>query len=134
MSFEDQFMEIQSGLIALCMEVTEEKVDKVFAYVSIEKDSQSFNAFFERDGKILTLNELGIPDGLMMQFLELGTEDLDKIRQLCESEKIAVPTEMKMYFDAKTNQYHADYRYAEEGEESVGAGEGFVAWLREYRR
>jgi hypothetical protein len=45
--FEDEFMELQSGLISLCLEVTRGKVDKVFAYGSNEKKSKSFNAFLK---------------------------------------------------------------------------------------
>lgn len=36
-NFEDKFMDLQSGLIALCLEVTDRKVDKIYVYASIEK-------------------------------------------------------------------------------------------------
>lgn len=45
-NFEDKFMEIQRGLISLCLEVTDGRIDKIFAYASIEKRSTMFNAFF----------------------------------------------------------------------------------------
>lgn len=32
--FEDEFMNIQSGLVSLCLEVTENKVDKIYVYCS----------------------------------------------------------------------------------------------------
>lgn len=59
-NFEDKFMDIQSDLISLCLEVTEGKVDKIFAYVSIEKKSSMFNAFFQQEGNVLTINQLKI--------------------------------------------------------------------------
>ena len=128
--FEDTFMDIQAGLIALCMEVTDGQVEKVYAYASIQKDSQMFNAFFEKSGKIVTLKQMGITPDLAMQFLEVGTEDLDKIRELCIENEMPVPTEMKMYYDVKSNQYHADYRYDNNG---VDVGEGFQKWIEEFR-
>ncbi len=128
--FEDTFMDIQAGLIALCMEVTDGQVEKVYAYASIQKDSQMFNAFFEKSEKIVTLKQMGITPDLAMQFLEVGTEDLDKIRELCIENEMPVPTEMKMYYDVKSNQYHADYRYENNGED---VGEGFQKWIEEFR-
>lgn len=128
--FEDTFMDIQAGLIALCMEVTDGQVEKVYAYASIQKDSQMFNAFFEKSGKLVTLKQMGITPDLAMQFLEVGTEDLDKIRELCIENEMPVPTEMKMYYDVKSNQYHADYRYENNGEDAV---EGFQKWIEEFR-
>lgn len=128
--FEDTFMDIQAGLIALCMEVTDGQVEKVYAYASIQKDSQMFNAFFEKSGNLVTLKQMGITPDLAMQFLEVGTEDLDKIRELCIENEMPVPTEMKMYYDVKSNQYHADYRYENNGED---VGEGFQKWIEEFR-
>ena len=49
--FEDEFMDIQSQIISLCLELVESKASKVYAYGSIEENSISFNAFFEIDGK-----------------------------------------------------------------------------------
>ena len=133
--FEDAFMDIQAGLIALCMEVTGGQVEKVYAYASMGKDSQMFNAFFEKEGRIVTLKQLGITPDLAMQFLEVGTEDLDKIRELCIEKEMPVPTEMKMYYDVKSNQYHADYRYENDsddtGENAQGTDEKFRKWIEE---
>lgn len=36
-NFEDDFMDLQSSLISLCLEVAGQKVDKVYVYCSIEK-------------------------------------------------------------------------------------------------
>jgi hypothetical protein len=78
-NFESKFMELQEGLISLCLEVTESKVDKIFAYASIEAKSTMFNAFFEKDGKVLTINLLNIDEKKMWEFLKIGTMDLGKI-------------------------------------------------------
>lgn len=49
---EFKFMEMRSGLISLCLEVMGGKVDKIFAYASIEKKSTMFNTFFEKIKRI----------------------------------------------------------------------------------
>ena len=107
-NFEDKFMGIQTDLISLCLEVTGSKVDKIFAYASIEKKSTMFNAFFEKDGKVLTINQLNIDRGTVMEFLKIGTTDLEKIKKKCEQNEIQTPTEIKMYYDVKTGKYNAD--------------------------
>ena len=55
--FEDEYMELQASLISLCLELINNKVDKVYAYASIEEESRAFNAFYMVQGKILTLNQ-----------------------------------------------------------------------------
>lgn len=45
--FEDEFMDIQSELVSLCLEVTESKVNKIYVYCSNEKKSKMFNAFLK---------------------------------------------------------------------------------------
>jgi len=56
-TFEDEFMAVQSDLIALCMEAIDGKTDLVYAYASIEEKSQMFNAFFVADGEVKTINQ-----------------------------------------------------------------------------
>lgn len=109
--FEDEFMEVQSGLIELCMEVTSGKVDKIFAYCSNEKTSKAFNAFFEVNGEIKNLHELGVPNGLIKQFLRLGTNDVDTLDTLGEKHNRRIPTEMKLFYDVKSGRFDARYKY-----------------------
>jgi len=70
--FEDEFMELQSGLLSLCMEVVDQKASKIYVYCSNEKKSKMFNAFFEVDGEIKMLNQLEISNDLVFQFLKLA--------------------------------------------------------------
>ncbi len=121
--FEDEFMEIQSGLISLCLEVTEKKVDKIFAYASIEKYTTMFHAFFLKDGKIMTADDMHIKDDLVWQFLRLGTKDLMKIRNICKEYNMPIPHEIKMYYDVVTGKFDAKYKY----EEVCSADKGIIA-------
>ncbi len=134
--FEDEFMDLQSELISLSLEVTDQKVDKIYAYASIEEKSQMFNAFFEVAGEIKTLNQLGINHNRMMQFLKLGTEDLDKIKALCKEYDMPVPTEFKIHYDVKTGKYNADYQYTEvcSSKTGISSGEAFMNWISQKKQ
>ena len=131
--FEDEFMDLQSEFISLCIEVTEGKVDRVYAYASIEEKSKMFNAFFSVDGEIKTLNQLGLNNSLITQFLKLGTADLEKITSVCRKYNKPAPTEIKMYYDVNSGKYNAEYKYTKvcSAETGVSAGEIFMNWIKE---
>ncbi len=133
--FEDEFMDLQTGLISLCLEVTQGKVDKVFAYGSNEKKSTMFNAFFEVNGEIKTLNMLGVSKELAFQFLGLGIEDLEKLDAIGAKYKRPVPTELKLYYDVRAKKFKSEYKYEEVCSARTGksAGEVFNEWLAEMR-
>lgn len=133
--FEDEFMDLQSELISLCLELTERKINNIYAYASIEEKSKMFNAFFKVNGEIKTLNQLGLSNSLINQFLKLGTEDLEKIKSVCKNSHKPVPTEIKMYYDVKTGKYNADYKYNEvcSARTGVSAGEIFINWISEMK-
>ncbi|MBQ9690706.1 MAG: hypothetical protein IJV62_01140 [Eggerthellaceae bacterium] len=136
-SFEDEFMNLQTGLVSLCLEATEsiDDVEKMFIYCSIEKALTSFNAFFMKGGDIVMLSELGLADGMSTQFLREGTYSLRKLRTLCAEYNMDVPNEMRLYFDVKTQKFSADYKY----EPVCGAATGIassdviMAWVEEER-
>lgn len=81
--FEDDFLDIQSRIIALCVEFADNKADKVYAYGSIEEKSISFNAFFNIGSQIKTTNNLVTDTDAIWDFLDLGESDLEKIKQTC---------------------------------------------------
>ena len=133
--FEDEFMDLQTGLISLCLEVTQGKVDKVFAYGSNEKKSTMFNAFFEVNGEIKTLNMLGVSKELAFQFLGLGIEDLEKLNSIGAKYNRPIPTELKLYYDVRAKKFKSEYKYEEVCSARTGksAGEVFNEWLAEMR-
>ena len=135
--FEDEFMELQSGLIELCLEALDGiKADKIFAYASMEKHVTSFDAFFEIKGKIKEKHEIGLPDDIQLALLDEGMADLRKIRKVCEKYERPCPTEMKMCYDVKTGKYEASYKYdpvcgAETG---ICSDDIFDAWVDEMKK
>lgn len=133
--FEDKFMDLQTGLISLCLEVANRKVDKIYAYASIEEKTTMFNAFFEVDGGIATINQLNNDKKTAMQFLKLGTNDLIAIKKLCAECDTKTPTELKMYYDIKLGKYKAEYQYDEicSAKTGINAGEVFLNWINEVK-
>ena len=134
--FEDEFMEVQSGLISLCIELVGESVDKIFVYCSIERTMRMFNAFFEVNGEIKTLNLMGIVRPQSTQFLRLGTQDLNKVVDICTHYDMKIPTEMKLIYDVKSTKFNAEYKYDEICSLKTGKapGEVFLEWIEEMKQ
>lgn len=135
--FEDEFMEVQSGLISLCMElVGENEIDKVYAYCSIEGKSNSFNAFFGVNDKIKMITEIESNMRRAMQFLRTGCHDLDKLKDVCEKYEKPVPTEIKMTYDVKNGKFDAKYCYDEICSLKTGKGQAevFMEWVAEIKQ
>ena len=49
--FEDAFTDLQSEFVSLCMEYTNESVDKIYIYIYQSDTQIFFNAFFAKDKK-----------------------------------------------------------------------------------
>ncbi len=94
-----------------------------------------FNAFFEVDGEVKTLNLLGIVRPVSTQFLRLGTQDLSKIEDVCTRYNMRVPTEMKLSYDVKSGKYDAKYKYDEvcSLKTNKAPGEVFLEWVAEIK-
>lgn len=131
--FEDKFVELQSEFISLCLEVTQGAVDKIYIYLSIEENSKMFNVFFKVANELMTLNKLNISREIMMQFLELGTNDIEKVKQLCIEYQQPVPTEIKIMYSVNDGKYSASYIYEPvcTGETGITSGEIFMQWIAE---
>ena len=97
--FEDAFMEVQEGLIALCMEFAGDvPVDDVYAYGSIEDGAYSFNAFYVRQGQVLPTHKINEDLPFIRQFLQIGTQDLVRLEEVCREYDRPVPTELKLHY------------------------------------
>ena len=129
--FEDELMDTQSELIALTLNMVGKAADKIFAYCSIEAKSQMFNVFFELDGQIKTLNEMGTVPSCAMELLRTGTHGLDKIKEVCAKYNYPTPTEIKMIYDVKTKKFNVAYQYKEicSAKTNISAGEVFMNWV-----
>jgi len=132
--FEDEFMDVQSGLIDLCMEVSNGNVDKIYAYCAVGEYSLMFHAFFMVNGKITRLHDLeGMTEGLESEFLHVGTGDLNLLRDLGKKYNRPIPAEIKLYYDVPSGKFHAEYDYnpAFVKNRRVGPEDTFRAWRDE---
>lgn len=130
-SFEDEFLEVQTQIISLCVEFAENRADKIYAYGSIEEHSLSFNAFFNIDGKIKTTNQIVTDTDAIWDFLDLGQSDLEKFNPICTRYGKPVPTELKMIYDCKSGKIDTKYRYESicSAKTGIDASEIFMEWL-----
>lgn len=131
--FEDEFMDLQSEFISLCLELTGKTVDDIYVYISIEEKSKMFNAFFRVGNELKSLNQLNINNSLIMQFLKVGTEDIEKIKKLCNDYNMPIPSELKMYYNVNTCKYNVDYKYESicSVKTGISAGDVFMNWFME---
>ena len=129
--FEDDFLDVQSRIIALCVEFADNKADKVYVYGSIEENSISFNAFFNIGGQIKTTNNVVTDTDTIWDFLDLGESDLEKIKEICIHYGKPVPTELKMIYDCKTGQIDTKYQYNSicSAKTGIDSSEIFLKWL-----
>jgi len=93
--------------------------------------TQRRNVFFELDGKIKTLNEMGTVPSCAMELLRTGTHGLDKIKEICAKYNYPTPTEIKMIYDVKTKKFNVAYQYKEicSAKTNISAGEVFMNWI-----
>ena len=128
-------MDAQASIISLCLEVTRNQVDKIYAYCSNEKYCKTFNAFFAVNGQIKTLNLLGISDKVAFQFLGYGIEDIEKLDAICKKYNMRAPTELKLYYDVTTGKFNADYKYEEvcSSKTKIDQDDVFREWMEEIK-
>lgn len=129
--FEDAFMDAQASIISLCKELKGD-ADKIYAYCSIE-DGYEFNAFFQKDNKVLMLtpSDLNVSRDFLFQFLSYGLEDTKKIAAVCKEYGMPVPTEIKMIYDVKTRGFDAEYQYKPVQTMDRGFVDIFEGWVAE---
>lgn len=130
-TFEEELMELHSECIALCLE-TVPNASRIYAYCSIEKAGNMFNAFFEVNGEVKTMGKLGVDRKTMMRFLAAGTHDLEKYEELCERCGQPVPTEIKLVYDVHSKKLDTQYKYDEvcASDSDICAEDVFMDWCR----
>ena len=108
--FEDAFTDLQSEFVSLCMEYTNESVDKIYIYIYQSDTQIFFNAFFAKDKKIYLLNDW-FDDDQINDFFDCGVEDVDNIVEVCDTYDGKCPYEFKLSYNVKTKSFDAKYNY-----------------------
>ena len=117
--FENEFMEIQAGMVALGMEYVQNQAEKVYIYCIAEKELLSFNIFFRINGVFVKLHKVNTvldtkvddSDNMMFSVLRYGNEDIQKLIDVCQKYNREHPTEMWLIYDAKKNSLDSRYSY-----------------------
>lgn len=131
LGFEDAFMEIQSGYITLCLDLAG-NVDEVNVFIYQDDVSCTFNAFFVKDGKIITPDE-SAAESIVDKFYELGVEDIDKLIGVCEKFDHKCPNEFRLTYNTHTKHFDAKYGYSNYAETSeLTPFDVFVDWMNSY--
>ncbi|WP_113928088.1 DUF600 domain-containing protein [Bacillus sp. P14.5] len=126
--FEDYFSELQTDMVAICLEYVESRAEDVYIYCSYEPDMYVFDVFYKINGKFVfkhNLNDAIIASDRIGErafsydtseqrqeaVLEIGLEDLEKIHEKCKEYNKEMPTEMKLHYNVATNSLKANYNY-----------------------
>jgi hypothetical protein len=124
--FEDYFSELQSDMVAICLEYVENKADEIFIYCSYEPEMYVFDFFYKIKGKIVHKHQLNeatkeldsqhnqvydVSRDIQRAALRIGNQNLKLIHKKCEEFSKEMPTEMKLYYNVNQNSLKGRYRY-----------------------
>ncbi|QIQ21445.1 immunity protein YezG family protein [Zophobihabitans entericus] len=117
-AFEDSLSELQADMVDITLEYAFDKADKIFIYCSCENDVMFFSFFYEINGVIIHCHKLKeIDDSYDVSIkrqdavLDIGFEDLEKMKKLFKDNEREMPTEIKLIYDVKKNKLKAEYSY-----------------------
>ncbi len=120
--FEDLFSAYQSEMIRQSIAYAEKRAEKIYIYSDLEEGALMARPAFRIDGKFYTDNDWdrAIREGKESSSLTKEEKrDISltilcysyAVRELCVQYKRAVPTVIKLIYDAKTRQVRAQYGY-----------------------
>ncbi|MDM5299793.1 DUF600 domain-containing protein [Bacillus pumilus] len=124
--FEDYFSELQTDMVAICLEYVDNKADEIFIYCSYEPKMYVFDFFYKINGKVVhkhqlneAVKELDSPHNQVYDVsrdrqkdvLRIGNQNLKLIHKKCEEFNKDMPTEMKLNYNVKQNSLKGKYRY-----------------------
>lgn len=125
-AFEDYFSELQTDMVAICLEYVDHKADEIFIYCSYEPKMYVFDFFYRVGGKVVHKHQLNeaanemdsqqnpvydVSKERQKAALRIGNENLQLIHKKCEEFSREMPTEMKLHYDVKQNSLKGKYRY-----------------------
>lgn len=125
-SFEDYFSELQADMVSICLEYVDRKADDIYLYCSYEPEAYYFNVFYRIDKTFVLKHKIndavrvvnGTPEYIydvsrdrQLGLLDIGTEDLKKIHEVCNAFRREMPTEMKLHYNVGENSLVANFKY-----------------------
>ncbi|CAI2767149.1 hypothetical protein [Flavobacterium collinsii] len=140
--FEDYLSKFQEDIISIALDYVDGKVDGIFIYGACENGTSLFDVFYKINGKIIEKEKLN--DALDYDYkiydtsyerqsalLNHGLNSLDNLEEKCDEFNREMPTEMRLYYDAKNNRLQAKYRYDYifSDDNDLLPGDVFHAWF-----
>ena len=132
--FEDEFTDIQSGMVSLALEALETagtKVDLIYIYAFGTAHEGFFNLFFARNGRLLHNNEVGLSDDILDRLLDLGIDDTFELLEVCRKYGRPAPCQYRLVYDCRTGHFDGDYSYDDLSDSEYGSGGAFDDWEKE---
>lgn len=129
--FEDEFTDIQSGMVSLAIEALETAdmtVDKIYIYAFGTEHEGFFNLFFVKDGRLLHNHQVGVSEDIIDQVLNLGIDDTFKLLALCKKYGVQAPCQYKLVYDCNTGHFDGDYSYDDLSDSLYGSSGAFDDW------
>ena len=111
--FEDEFMDIQARIISLCLELLSnagKEADIVYVYLFQNDDEDYIDAFFEKEGKLYTTNDL-FSEKEIDAFFDCGVEDIESMIELCKAHNVKCAHEFKLIYNINTKSFDSNYNY-----------------------
>jgi hypothetical protein len=124
--FEDYFSELQTDMVAICLEYVDNKADEIFIYCSYEPKMYVFDFFYKINGKVVHKHQLNeaakeldsqhnqvydVSRERQKAALRIGNQNLKLIHNKCEEFNKDMPTEMKLFYNVKQNSLKGKYKY-----------------------
>lgn len=143
--FEDQFMDIQIGMVSSAMEYVQGQAEKVYIYAIAEEGLLSFDLFYKINGYYSYIHKVNDylsikiddSDDVMFSLLGLGLEDIQSVINLHDKEKKKHPTEMWLIYDTKSKsldtRYSYEGRYDKDDDLLLDPVDEFGKWFEEVR-
>ena len=148
--FEDYFSELQTDMVAICLEYVENNADDIYIYCSYEPKMYVFDVFYRINGQIVHKNQLNnarkdsndqhefvydVSKERQKALLKIGNENLKLIHKKCEEFNRKMPTEIKMNYNVKQNKLNATYKYelVYSNDEELLPDDIFDAWYEEVK-
>ena len=132
--FEEEFMEIQSEIISLCVEYSKELASHIFIYCYMNGENYLFNAIFRIGKETWNAEELEYPEEMLVKFRTLIQNETSRLPVLFEQYKREAPIQYKIHFKSKGNKIELDLKYKKELDLSMNPQVIFDKWLQAVKK
>ena len=145
-TFEDYLSELQTDMVAICLEYVENQADAIYIYCSYEPDMYSFDVFYKINGKLVYKHKLNdavkenekydTSENRQEAVLDIGLKNLKEIHKVCTEFGQEMPTEIKLIYNVKQNSLKGNYRYdlVYSNDDELLPDDIFDSWFEEMKK